>query len=637
MRTNKRLSIIFVLLAATLLSASCTVKDKEESLENVLSVEALISKDAPTLRADQIAKMAREITVLIEGPGSSGSGVIIQKEGNKYLLATAWHVIRSAQQGEEITAKTSDGKLHELDIRDAIKIKDVDLAIIKFTSRNTYRSAVIGRNQNAETADNVYVSGYPLATEAVPNQLLRTFEGKVIANTNKFIPKGYQLLYTNTTLPGMSGGPVLDEKGGLAGIHGQAELDMVLTQNEDIAVKTGTNQAIPVSYLLINGNEQETKSSISSDSLANLYMLRAISARTQIIEDVRELTFEERKCMTPIPGTRTMRALAMDSIYYLDKAIEAKETSYAYYLRALYKANQFGLEGAWFFNKGYRAFDFKSTIEEDLNEALRLDSKNAAALSLLARSKTLNHSEREDIEKQMHKKMFPEMNDQDLINAMPRKDYWKKINSWKKVKILSEDIDNVVRESNPQFQLFDRAIEINPNRAETYYEYADRLYFAGRHKWRLDIINKGIKHNPHSSKLYKAKSIALSTLRLNGFEISLDDSIEAINTAIRIDPTKYQYYVSKGYLHEYNDEYRKAIESFRMAISTGGEKEPYIIRIAEIYKTRLRDEKKYLEVMQELRYLPSFFEKKDDSTVVRSNYCIDMRTRMSSKEKLKNI
>ena len=57
---------------------------------------------------------------------------------------------------------------------------------------------------------------------------------------------GYQMLYSNQTLPGMSGGGVFDRYGRLIAIHGLAETDIELTNQTGLAVKTGTNQGIPI-------------------------------------------------------------------------------------------------------------------------------------------------------------------------------------------------------------------------------------------------------------------------------------------------------------------------------------------------------------------------------------------------------
>ena len=68
------------------------------------------------------------------------------------------------------------------------------------------------------------MTGYPLPSTAVPSRILRFTSGNVIANADVFIPKGYQMLYSNTTYPGMSGGSVINEDGHIVGIHGQGEL-----------------------------------------------------------------------------------------------------------------------------------------------------------------------------------------------------------------------------------------------------------------------------------------------------------------------------------------------------------------------------------------------------------------------------
>ena len=62
-------------LSASLLGAAATI--------------ALVQPAALALTPSQIDQIAEAITVCIDTPGSSGSGVIIQREGNTYTVLTA--------------------------------------------------------------------------------------------------------------------------------------------------------------------------------------------------------------------------------------------------------------------------------------------------------------------------------------------------------------------------------------------------------------------------------------------------------------------------------------------------------------------------------------------------------------------
>ena len=115
----------------------------------------------------------------------------------------------------------------------------------------------------------IYVSGFPLPSSAVPTRLLRFKSGLVEAIATVDIPSGYQLLYSNPTLPGMSGGAVLNAEGQLIGIHGLGETDSKMTEQEGVAVKTGTNQAVPIFYF---GKFAEgTTATFSAPSSGDLY------------------------------------------------------------------------------------------------------------------------------------------------------------------------------------------------------------------------------------------------------------------------------------------------------------------------------------------------------------------------------
>ena len=71
-------------------------------------------------------------------PASSGTGVIIGKDKNEYLILTAKHVVKDIFKSDEVYLKTADKKEYLID-QDTIKLSDdYDLAILKFKSNLIY-------------------------------------------------------------------------------------------------------------------------------------------------------------------------------------------------------------------------------------------------------------------------------------------------------------------------------------------------------------------------------------------------------------------------------------------------------------------------------------------------------------------
>ncbi len=96
--------------------------------------------------------------------------------------------------------------------------------------------------------NSIFVAGFSLPSTAIPISLLRFLDGEVIANAKVSLPDGYQLLYSNPTLSGMSGGPVLNSQGELVGIHGRTERDDQISSRSGKNISTRTNMAVPITY-----------------------------------------------------------------------------------------------------------------------------------------------------------------------------------------------------------------------------------------------------------------------------------------------------------------------------------------------------------------------------------------------------
>ncbi len=105
---------------------------------------AVVLQQGPVVAQDAsaVARIATAITVRIEG-ATQGSGVIVKKEGNRYTVLTAWHVVEGNRPGEELAIFTPDGKEHQLEQGSIERLGQVDMAVLTFSSAGAYEVAPI--------------------------------------------------------------------------------------------------------------------------------------------------------------------------------------------------------------------------------------------------------------------------------------------------------------------------------------------------------------------------------------------------------------------------------------------------------------------------------------------------------------
>ncbi|MEK0186610.1 serine protease, partial [Microcoleus anatoxicus] len=164
-------------------------------------------QNAVAQTAEQVNKIAEQITVLIEGQ-NQGSGIIIAREGSTYYVLTAKHVTRG---GGESKITTPDRNSFRVESSNIIELPGVDLAIVPFVSSGNYEIAQLGDSKTVTVGEQVYVSGWPKPGETITRQIRQMTAGQISARER--VNEGYELIYTNPTRQGMSGGPILDLRG----------------------------------------------------------------------------------------------------------------------------------------------------------------------------------------------------------------------------------------------------------------------------------------------------------------------------------------------------------------------------------------------------------------------------------------
>jgi tetratricopeptide (TPR) repeat protein len=207
----------------------------------------------------KVDDIAQQITVRIEDKnGGNGSGVIVAREGDTYYVATAAHVIqepRDDRQKIAIAVVTPTQERIVLSGGDINVVnKDLDIGVAKFKSKQNYQIANIGRSEFSHR-DWVFVSGFPGKDSRKQRSLtigivMQRDETEFIVKDKYSLSEGRNLIYSNLSLPGMSGGAVLDRQGRLVGINTGAENEVLAADGEYRQINSGFALGIPMTTVI---------------------------------------------------------------------------------------------------------------------------------------------------------------------------------------------------------------------------------------------------------------------------------------------------------------------------------------------------------------------------------------------------
>ena len=157
----------------------------------------------------------QRVTVRITSETNRGSGTIIAKKGDNYLVLTNAHVIRSAKT---LQVQTYDGHSRAARIVPNSLSENQDLALLEFSDTRDYAIATIARftpNQDSSGLE-VVAAGYVAETGQY-----RVTTGKIEQVSDRPLLEGYSVGYSGEIVQGMSGGGIFVE-GELIGINGRS-------------------------------------------------------------------------------------------------------------------------------------------------------------------------------------------------------------------------------------------------------------------------------------------------------------------------------------------------------------------------------------------------------------------------------
>jgi len=181
-----------------------------------------------TLSPEAIDRRGRSAVVLInyqDQPGF-GTGFLVEHGGMGCAVLTAAHVVEPSPDRLNVTVAEDDQLYQDVLVTPA---EGYDLALIRFQPEDTgdrcpYGGLPLGVTQAMTVGNPLWLIGYPDRAGENRELILQTLEGKV---TTVELPRegGLGLAYDIISAAGMSGGPVLNQRGEVVAVHSQADQD----------------------------------------------------------------------------------------------------------------------------------------------------------------------------------------------------------------------------------------------------------------------------------------------------------------------------------------------------------------------------------------------------------------------------
>ncbi|WP_414619938.1 tetratricopeptide repeat-containing serine protease family protein [Calothrix sp. CCY 0018] len=166
----------------------------------------------------ELQTLANKITVKVIGDNNGGSGTLIGKQGNNYLVLTNSHVIEGVNS---IKLQTADGKTYSAEIVPQKSFKNSDITLLKFQSNQNYCLSEIAKT-TPDINTPILAAGFSVSTGKIVFS-----EGKVEKTSN--LKEGYEIGYSSNIEQGMSGGAILNTEGELVGINGKSSYPILDT------------------------------------------------------------------------------------------------------------------------------------------------------------------------------------------------------------------------------------------------------------------------------------------------------------------------------------------------------------------------------------------------------------------------
>jgi tetratricopeptide (TPR) repeat protein/S1-C subfamily serine protease len=491
---------------------------------------------------NKINDIAKETSVLITWPTSNGSGVIIAKDGNTYYVLTAAHVARG---NRDLKAVTHDGQQYTLN---KIKVwEKVDLALLQFTSNQPYQVATLG-NYNLGLEDSLaFVSGWPgskQATTATVNSarqfntgfLLGWSRGTNEALNARSFSQGYELVYTNITEGGMSGGPVFDSEGRLIGIHTIIEgviddQESPTPQNRKPLLALGYSLGIPIRTFL-NKIKQE-KIYLNFKEETSLPQRLTDTEKDEIVSfslELKELGSSADEIDWLNYGNKLWRLRRYQQAQIaLEKAIEIKPSYEAWYVHGMALKSQKKYQEA---KKSFqKALTYKPEYKVDKDLALRQVGDSA-----------WYSGDYEEAVKAFKEAI--ELKPDDFI-----------LYNW-----LADSLNELGRYPEA-LKAGNKAIRIKPDHAESYFRRGQTRWSMGDYRGAIADVNEALRLQPDLAIAYQFRGTLKSQQGDN------QGAIADINEALRLQPDNAGAYAARGIVYARMGDQQRFAEDFNKALS----------------------------------------------------------------------
>ena len=554
---------------------------------------------ATALPAVEVNQMAEEITVRIDS-NAPGSGVILKKLGNKYTVLTAHHVVSKKNLNYKIVAP--GGQSYDLDRSKIKPLPNVDLALLEFTSNRNYKTAKLGNSDQSQGGTISYLGGFPGTNYSINEPTFSFTQGKIAANSKQPLNDGYALIYNNSAVGGMSGGPVLNEQGELIGIHGRG--DVRYDEQAEESIISDFKLGIPINTFLRLASQDRLDEEVTvappqkaTPLTAEDFFVRGVNKNQKGDNNgaIRDLT-EAIKRNSKYTEAFFQRANARITF----KTVKASQNAVADYTEAI-KLNPKYFQA--YYNRGViRGKDLKDYqgAIADFTQAIKLNpqldqayTNRGIARSLLKDyqgaikdyNQAIKINPNQDKAYYNRGNAYLELQDYQKANTdytqsiKIKPDYPPAYNNRSLARRKLKDEEGADADSNQAMTLsvfqgdiktYTKAIERGPNDANAYYKRGIAYRELQNYNRAIKDLNQAIQLTPENAKFYYALGIVYHQ------QNTFNDAISQYQQAVVVDNQSWEAITKIGLIKYEKGDVEGATKQWQKALSIKNYSEPML-------------------------------------------------------------